>query len=81
MVVKPFSFYVVIRDVVASVRCALEKFVVLSPMPKFPPAPVWGEHHRMEPVTGVAARPQMPRMTSVDHAHIALVGYHDIPSW
>ena len=28
MVVKPFSFYVVIRDVVASVRCALQEFIV-----------------------------------------------------
>ena len=39
MVIKLFSFYVVIRDVVAGVRCALQGFIAFAPVPSPPPTP------------------------------------------
>ena len=71
MVIKPFGFDVVIRDVIAGVRCALQEFIVFAPVPPFPPTPMLSKHDCVESVAGKAAGPQVPRVVGSDPARIA----------
>ena len=58
VMVKPLGLYVEVRDVVAGVRCALQKLIAFAPAPPLPPTTMRREHDCVESVAGKAAGPQ-----------------------
>ena len=74
VVVKPLGFYVKVRDVVAGVRCALQKLIAFAPAPPLPPTTMRREHDRVESVAGKTAGTQVPRVVGIDLANIASSG-------
>ena len=74
MMVKPLGLYVVVRDVVAGVRCALQKLIAFAPAPPLPPTTMRREHGCVKPVAGKTAGAQVPRVVGIDLANIASSG-------